>query len=35
VSAALAEGILTAPGDAPPFVHATHIHTEHQHGSQP
>jgi 4-diphosphocytidyl-2C-methyl-D-erythritol kinase len=35
ISAALAEGRLTAPGDAPPFVHATHIHSEHQHGSPP
>jgi 4-diphosphocytidyl-2-C-methyl-D-erythritol kinase len=35
VTTALADGRLTAPGDAPPFIHATHIQTGHQQESPP
>jgi 4-diphosphocytidyl-2-C-methyl-D-erythritol kinase len=35
VRAAIAAGRLVAPGDAPPFVHATYIQTGHQQGSPP
>jgi 4-diphosphocytidyl-2-C-methyl-D-erythritol kinase len=35
VRTALADGRLSPPGSAEPFVAATHIQTGHQHGSQP
>jgi 4-diphosphocytidyl-2-C-methyl-D-erythritol kinase len=35
VTSAMSAGRLAAPGDAPPFVHATHIQTGHQQGSPP
>lgn len=35
VTTALSEGRIAAPGDAPPFVHATHIQTGHQQGRPP
>lgn len=35
VTTALSEGRIVAPGDASPFIHATHIQTGHQQGSQP
>jgi len=35
VRTALGDGRISAPGATEPFVGATHIRTEHQHGSQP
>ena len=35
VTIAVAEGRLVPPGDAPAFVHATHIQTGHEQGSPP